>query len=71
MTNLLDVPEDRDDSPERRVPSWLWVVAAGVLVVVLGLVLTFNASSDRDDADATKNQALSLVETIERACAAE
>lgn len=70
MTNLIEVPEHRDDAPDRKIPSWLWVVVAGVLVAVLGIVLTFNASSDRDDAESTRDQAVSLADTIERACAA-
>lgn len=68
MTNLIEVPPDRDDEPDRRIPSWLWVIGGGMLVVILGAVLTFNASSDRTAAEETRNEAVALADEIALAC---
>lgn len=74
MTTLLEVPPDhgsRDDKPQERKPPGWWVLIGLALLVLVGVLWLSTSTRSADDAaDATKDQAVSLAETIESACAA-
>lgn len=71
MTNLIDLPPAREDEiPERKIPGWTWVVLAVAALFAVALLLIYNASGDRNAAQASKDEAVSLADTISAACAA-
>lgn len=71
MTNLIDIPPAREDEiPERKIPGWTWIVVAVVALFAVAGLLIYNASGDRNAAQASKDEAVSLADTISAACAA-